>query len=423
VKEGGQAAHVYRLRTQETKLKEGITQDPIVSLVDALLCQAIAYRASDIHLEPTHKHLRVRYRIDGVLYDQPSIERGQQSLVISRLKVLSCLDIAERRVPQDGKFRAAYDMTGIFDSDLQEKFSTKMIDLRIATFPCLHGEKMVIRLLNRSGQHITLEDLGFHSTIFASVSSMINKPHGLFLVTGPTGSGKTTTLYALLDKLNTSERNIVTMEDPIEYNIDGITQSQVNLKACFSFENGLRSLVRQDPDIVMIGEIRDLPTVQIAIEAGLTGHLVLSTLHTNDAAGAITRLIDMGIEPFLIGASLVGVLAQRLVRTICIQCKEERVLSSQELQRAQNHGWDVTSVWTGVGCHHCLQTGYHGRTGVFELLMMTNELRDLIMTKTSTSQLHVRAIQEGMKVLSLDALDKLKQGKISFKEFLRVAAE
>ena len=319
MKKGGSSAQFcYLLKSKETKLKQGISEDSIVDLVDSVLYKAIDLQASDIHLEPSSQQMRIRYRIDGILYNQKPVSCEQSLLALSRLKVLTSLDIAERRIPQDGKLIVNF----CLDSTNNDVLEIRKIDLRVSTFPTTYGEKMVVRILDQSQQNVSLDTLGCSEYVFDKVSKLIERPHGFFLVTGPTGSGKTTTLYSILSKLNKSERNIVTMEDPVEYHIDGITQSQINEKAGFTFEKGLRSLLRQDPDVEMVGEIRDKQTAQIAIESALTGHFVLSSLHTNDSVGAVTRLIDMGIEPFLITASLTGVLAQRLSRKLCSYCKE-----------------------------------------------------------------------------------------------------
>jgi len=395
---------MYKL---DDRLKAGEVShgDPIISRVDALLVRAIAVRASDIHCEPINNALRVRYRIDGVLYDQDPVSQEQRDYVLSRIKVLAALDVAERRLPQDGKLRTV----------LSDK---RIIDFRVATFPSIYGEKIVIRVFDRSTQRVALESLGLSDELLSALSSMLRQPHGLFLTTGPTGAGKTTTLYALLNKINNAKRNIVTMEDPVEHHVDGVVQSQVHPKIGFTFENGLRSLVRQDPDVIMIGEIRDRATVTIALEAALTGHLVLSSLHTNDAVGAITRLRDMGVEPFLISAALQGVIAQRLVRLLCDMCKEERLLSKREQERVTAFGWSLTSTWTAQGCKNCLQTGFCGRIGIFELLVVSNELRDAIVACESAQKLRQRVEQGGMSTLMDDALLKVQTGKISLVELL-----
>jgi type IV pilus assembly protein PilB len=400
---------MYNLRNQEEKLRQGIVEDPIVVLVDSILYNAIASQASDIHLESREDDMRVRYRIDGVLYDQDSIAFAQRSLVVSRLKILSSLDIAQRRIPQDGKVRIV--------------ISDSPIDLRVSTFPSIYGEKMVIRILDRSRNCLDVEELGFSKKNQKTIVDLIGRQHGFFLVTGPTGSGKTTTLYAVLSKLNDSKRNIVTMEDPVEYNLEGITQSQVNLKSGFNFENGLRSIVRQDPDVIMIGEIRDKPTVQIAIEAALTGHVVLSTLHTTDASGALTRLIDMGVEPFLINASLTGVLAQRLVRRLCERCKEEVSIDKQQKELLDRYDIKLKKLFKANGCRSCFNLGYKGREAISELLVMNDELRNLIMEKAPSEKIKSVACDNGMTMLKDDLASKLEDGVISLDEFLCVIGE
>ncbi len=407
---GSKQNFIYKLYNKEEKIKKGIKDDAIVSLVDSLLCKAIEVEASDIHLEQNQDNLRVRFRIDGVLYDQDPISFEKRLSILSRLKILSSLDIAEKRIPQDGKFRVEF----------LKKDSPYIIDLRVSTFPSIYGEKIVIRILDRSLNCIKIDYLGFQTKDLDTLYGLIQRPHGFFLVTGPTGSGKTTTLYAILSYLNDSKSNIITMEDPVEYNLDGITQSQINQKAGFTFQKGLRSILRQDPDVVMVGEIRDKQTAQIAIEAALTGHLVLSTLHTNDAAGVITRLVDMGIEPFLINASLCGVLAQRLVRKLCDKCKKPVALNTQEQDILKNK--NLKTVFKAKGCKHCLDLGYKGRTVIFELLSVDDKIRDLVMQKTSSQVVHDQAVRNGMNVLLDDGLKKVQDGQISLEELLRVLA-
>lgn len=399
---------IYSLLSKEEKIKQGIDDDPIVSLVDFLLYKAIQVAASDIHLEQNQDNMRVRFRIDGILYDQEPISFEQKLPVLSRLKILSGLDIAEKRIPQDGKFRVK----------VKNRDKENVIDLRISTFPSIYGEKMVIRILDRSLNCIDIDSLGFSSENLQNLYELIQRPHGFFLVTGPTGSGKTTTLYAILSYLNDSSCNIVTMEDPVEYNLDGITQSQINLKAGFNFENGLRSMLRQDPDVLMVGEIRDKQTAQIAIEAALTGHLVLSTLHTNDSAGAITRLIDMGVETFLINAALSGILAQRLVRKLCNSCKKVIDFDPTTCQMIKNK--NLKKIFTAQGCPECMNLGYKGRTGIFELLAIKDNIRDLILKKSSIQQIQEQAVKNGMSFLLDDGLRKVEQGEISLEELLRV---
>ena len=397
---------VYNLNDKENSIKEGEQKEPVIALVDLILHKAIDMGASDIHLEPNSKNMRLRYRIDGVLYDQEPIGSDLSSSVLSRLKILSSLDIAQKRVPQDGKFRVS----------IKNKNKKNSIDLRVSTFPSIYGEKMVIRILDKSQNLIELESLGCNTDVLQKLSSIIKQPHGFFLVTGPTGSGKSTTLYAILSKLNDSRRNIVTMEDPVEYNLDGITQSQINPKAGFTFEKGLRSILRQDPDVIMVGEIRDKQTAQIAIEAALTGHLVFSTLHTNDSVSAITRLIDMGIEPFLITASLSGVLAQRLVRKLC-NCKKEANFDVAAYKNLNN--CSLRKSYVSVGCNECLNLGYKGRIGIFELLTIDDIIRNLILNRDSADVIAKIATKNGLKTLLDDGIYKIKQGIVSVDEILR----
>ena len=413
----GQA--IYTIIGQEERITLNLEQDPVVVLVDMLLYQAVALSASDIHLQPCDAHLRVRFRIDGVLYDQPPIHQEYQEQVIARLKVLASMDIAQRRLPQDGKCKILVMLTRDGQSSHQ-----KLIDIRIATFPSLHGEKMVLRILDRDERLLTVSTLGLPNKMNEQLALLTKLQHGLFLVTGPTGAGKTTTLYAILSSLNQPGKNIVTMEDPIEYELEGITQTQVNLKAGFNFENGLRSLVRQDPDIMMIGEVRDIPTAHIAVEAALTGHLVLSTLHTNDAVGAVTRLLDMGVEPFLLSASMAGVLAQRLVRVLCSACKKKiqipteiQILAQRYLSRPLQH------AYAPVGCRSCFKLGYKGRTGIFELLCIDDHIKTMIVDRVSPELIKSYALEKGMITLFTDGLEKVEQGLISLEEFLALIQE
>jgi type II secretory ATPase GspE/PulE/Tfp pilus assembly ATPase PilB-like protein len=340
-----------------------IDENSAVFLADSILYKAILMKASDIHLEPSSFRMRVRYRIDGILYDQKSTGKNIGEQVVSRIKILSSLNIAQRRLPQDGKLMI---------------FCDRDIDLRISTFPTIFGEKMVIRILDRGERRISLESLGCSRAVLDGIMNIIKNNKRLFLVAGPTGSGKTTTLYAILSKLPVSEQNIVTLEDPVEYEIDGVTQSEVDEKIGFRFENGLRSLLRQDPDVLMVGEIRDRATAQIAVEAALTGHFVLSTLHTNDAVGAVVRLIDMGIEPFLLAGALSGVLAQTLVRRKCRLCDAK-------------------------GCGKCFQLGHHGRTGLFELLHVDDKFRSLISRRASISEMQSYAEKSGIITMRLES--------------------
>lgn len=380
----------------------------VVTRVESLLHDAIEHRASDIHLEPTKQELRVRFRIDGVLVDQKSFSVELSSAIIARLKILACLDSTERRIPQDGKFNLFY--------------QNNEVDVRVSTFPCLYGEKLVVRILNRALQTIRLESLGFEPHMLDRFKQLLERHSGFFLVTGPTGSGKTTTLYAALSFLHNSERNIVTLEDPVEYSLDGVTQAQINLPAGFTFEKGMRSLVRQDPDIIMVGEIRDKVTARIAIEAALTGHLVLSTLHTGDAPSAIMRLMDMGIEPFLLNAALSGVLAQRLVRKLCIDCKTSRKATSEEKKLFKKIGVAGDTVYEAAGCAACDNLGYKGRIGIYEFLEISAALRSLIIAHSSLDDIFTQAREDGMKTLQEDAAHKVRDGVISLAEFMRVIA-
>jgi len=383
-----------------------IDDQSIISRVDTLLSDAINHRASDIHLEQTRNELNVRFRIDGVLICQKPFTISLSAPIIARLKILASMNVAERRLPQDGKFHVIH--------------ADNEIDVRISTFPCLYGEKMVIRILDRMLQTINLDHLGFQATMLMAFKELMQRQSGFFLVTGPTGSGKTTTLYAALSFLNSPEKNIVTLEDPVEYSLDGITQAQINSAAGFTFERGMRSLVRQDPDVIMVGEVRDQITAHIAIEAALTGHLVLSTLHTTDAPSAIMRLMDMGIEPFLINAALSGVLAQRLVRKLCINCRQARQTTTQEKALLESLSIDTDMVYEARGCDQCDNLGYKGRVGLFELLEISSALRALIIQNANYDTIHNQACADGMKPLISDGAYKVKEGIISLAEYARV---
>jgi type II secretory ATPase GspE/PulE/Tfp pilus assembly ATPase PilB-like protein len=379
---------------------------PVIHLVDNVLANAIMHAASDIHFEPTPQKLRIRLRIDGILYDHEAVDVTLMQQLLARLKVLANINIAEKRIPQDGKFR-------ILSNEHE-------IDLRVSTFPALYGEKIVVRILDRNDHSIMLDNLGFNAQIAAAFKDLIAKSSGFFLVSGPTGSGKTTTLYAALSTLNNPQKNIITLEDPVEYHVPGVTQGQIHPDAGFTFERGIRALLRQDPDIVMVGEIRDKQTAGIAIEAALTGHLVFSTVHTNDAPSVVMRLMDMGIEPFLINAAITGILAQRLVRKICQTCKIEKIPNEQEMALLKKYGSSCQKLFVGTGCPECLGLGYKGRTGIFELLVMTNNLRSLIVQNPSFEQIYLQACADGMKSLIHDGLAKVEQGIITFSEMLRV---
>lgn len=392
---------------QEGLFEASIIDAPIVRIVDDILNNAIHQHASDIHIEPIGQQLRIRLRIDGILHDQSQIvDLEVISRLVSRVKVLASIDIAQKRVPQDGKFRF--------------KLPQKQIDLRVSTFPSLYGEKVVIRILDRSAQIIHMDSLGFSAEKLALFEQLLTRPQGFILVCGPTGSGKTTTLYSALSMLNSPDKHIITLEDPIEYSLDGVTQGQVHSAAGFTFAHGMRSLLRQDPDIVMVGEMRDKESARIALEAAMTGHLVLSTIHTNDAPSVVMRLMDMGIEPFLINASLTGVLAQRLARKICPQCKVAQPASDEQKRFFAAQGLTLHEVYQGVGCNGCYGRGYKGRIGIFELLTMTSALRSLIVRAPVFDDVLAQARSDGMQTLLLDGARKVIEGTITFQELLRV---
>ena len=384
---------------------------PIIRFVNSLVTKAYRERASDIHIEPFETELVVRYRIDGILYEvfKPPIKA--HASIISRIKIMSNLNIAEKRLPQDGRFRV--------------RIAGKDVDVRVSTLPTAFGERVVLRLLDKSGSVLALEDIGMEKDLLRQINQMIHRSHGIFLVTGPTGSGKTTTLYAALSRLNTREKNIITVEDPIEYQLAGVGQIQVNPKINLTFANGLRSILRQDPDVIMVGEIRDGETAEIAVQSALTGHIVFSTLHTNDSAGALTRLVEMGIEPFLVASSVMGVLAQRLVRTICPHCRES-YHPTPELLEEMGFGDSLSQdaeVFRGQGCEKCMQIGYRGRTGIYELLTVDDTVRDLVLKKSDSAAIKVAAVGGGMTPLREAGLAKALAGQTSLEEIMRVTQE
>ncbi len=381
---------------------------PIVRFVNLIITQAIQDRASDIHIEPAESYLGIRYRIDGVLHEMQRAPKATQNGVISRIKIVSDIDIAERRKPQDGRLSVVH--------------QGRKVDLRVATLPTVWGEKVVMRILDNATATMELEDLGLsanNSTVFAG---SFTKPYGMILVTGPTGSGKSTTLYATLNQIARPEINVITVEDPVEYRIPGINQVQVNNKAGMTFAAALRSILRADPDVILVGEIRDGETAQIAIEAALTGHLVLSTLHTNDAPSAITRLIEMGIEPFLVGSAVDCVVAQRLARRLCTQCREQREVAVTALPEKLRDGLtaQVLDLWFPVGCSHCSQTGYRGRLALHEVMVVTEEIERLAVTHASSSEIAREAASGGMESLLADGWAKVLQGLTTLEELLRV---
>lgn len=384
-------------------LRDLAQEKGIIQLVNLIIENAVKDRASDIHIEPGEISVRARYRIDGILYEKEILPIKMYSAISSRIKLLSQMNIAERRLPQDGRIKVT--------------FAGKAIDIRVSTIPTIYGESIVMRLLDKETAFITLEELGFDRLILDIYEDAINKPYGMILSTGPTGSGKSTTLYASLDRINTSEKKIITVEEPVEYLMSGINQIQVRPKIGLTFASGLRHIVRQDPDIIMVGEIRDMETASIAIHAALTGHLLFSTLHTNDAPGAITRLMDMGIENYLVSSTLICVMAQRLVRRICNYCKAEKPVS-EELQRRLNY--DIRGMWVGEGCDNCNGTGYKGRMGIFEVLPIGNEIRELIMKRATARDIKDKAVALGMRTLREDGLQKVMKGITTVEEVLRV---
>lgn len=392
-----------------SSVHEVTEEAPIVRFVNLLITQAIQDGASDIHLEPTETDLRVRFRIDGVLHEVMRAPRHIRSGVISRLKIMADINIAERRVPQDGR--------------LSVNAHGRKIDLRVATLPTVWGEKVVMRILDNSTTRLGLADLGFSQGNYDRYAVSFSKPYGMILVTGPTGSGKSTTLYATLNIVNKPEVNIITVEDPVEYRLPGVNQVQTNAKAGLTFASALRSILRSDPDIVLIGEIRDHETAQIAIEASLTGHLVLSTLHTNDAASAVTRLTEMGIEPFLVGSALDCVLAQRLARRLCSKCKEPYVPTPETLVAARfpwNDGEPLPTLHRGVGCSMCAKTGYRGRMALHEVMPVTEQIERLTVERASVAHIALAAAEEGMVSLRMDGMLKVIAGHTSLDEVLRV---
>ncbi len=381
---------------------------PVVKIVNLILVQALKEKASDIHLEPFEKQFKLRYRVDGSLIEASSPPKALQLPIASRIKILAGLDIAERRLPQDGRFRI--------------RVSGKEVDLRISILPTVYGEKIVIRLLDKGALSGSIEQLGMDEYTLGTFKKAVDAPHGMILVTGPTGSGKTTTLYSVLSELNSPEYNIVTVEDPIEYQLQGINQVAVKADIGLSFADALRSILRQDPDIVMIGEIRDNETADIAVKAALTGHQVLSTLHTNDAAGAITRLDDMGIEPFLISSSILLTCAQRLVRRICPNCREEFQPEPELLAKLEITD-DGTTFYKGAGCDRCKRRGYIGRAAIIEVLPVSETIRRLIIKRASAAVIKNQAVSEGMKTLRMVGIDKAREGITTLEEILRMTAE
>jgi general secretion pathway protein E len=381
---------------------------PIIKLVNLLVAGAIKDRASDIHVEPYSGNLKIRYRIDGILYDILNLPRRIQSPLVSRIKIMAKLNIAEKRLPQDGR--------------IEIKIADRLIDIRVSVIPTAFGERVVLRLLDKSGKMLMLSDLGMHDERIKLLNKLIKSPYGIILVTGPTGSGKTTTLYAALSTINRPAINIITIEDPIEYQMEGVGQIQVNPKIDLTFAAGLRSIVRQDPDVILIGEIRDRETAEIAIQSSLTGHLVFSTLHTNDAASAVTRLIDMGIEPFLVTSSIIAIIAQRLVRVLCPHCKETYIPDDESLS---NLGLDKSvlqknTFYRKKGCNLCMQTGFRGRTAIFEIMVVDDDIKRLVLKTSDANQINELALKQGMITLQQNGIYKVMEGITTVEEVLRV---
>jgi general secretion pathway protein E len=384
---------------------------PIIRLVNLMLSQAVKARASDIHVEPFQNKLKIRYRIDGILYDKLSPPKRIYSTLVSRIKIMAKLNIAEKRLPQDGR--------------IEIKIGNKNVDIRVSTLPTTFGERVVMRLLDKSNVLLRLSDLGMSEDRLKIVDRLIRTPYGIILVTGPTGSGKTTTLYAALTTINNPDINIITIEDPVEYQIEGIGQIHVNPKIGLTFAKGLRSIVRQDPDVILVGEIRDLETVEIAIQSALTGHLVFSTIHTNDSAGAVTRLIDMGTEPFLVSSSVIAIMAQRLVRVICGECKEAYTPDEESLQTIglTTEMLAGKPLYRGTGCPACLHTGYSGRRGIFELLLLDDAIKTLILKTSDSNAIRREAVSHGMVTLRRDGAQRVLDGVTTIEEVFRVTQE
>jgi general secretion pathway protein E len=389
-------------------LLDDTSDAPIIKLVNHIISQSIKARASDIHFEPYQNSFTVRYRVDGILYDLLTPPKWIQPALISRIKVMAKMNIAEKRLPQDGRFEV--------------KIGDQDIDVRVSTIPTAFGERLVLRLLNKSGSLLELEDLGLSSGRLQLLQRLVSSPNGIMLNTGPTGSGKTTTLYAILQSINGPNINIITIEDPIEYQIKGISQIQVNPKIDLTFARGLRSIVRQDPDVILVGEIRDKETAEIAVQSALTGHLVFSTLHTNDSASAITRLVDMGVEPFLISSSILAVVAQRLVRVLCQDCRKSYVPNPLYLKSIgiSPDPFKENTVYKATGCENCFSTGYRGRIGIFEIMVLTERLKSIILKTFDSNRIKNEAVQQKMRTLRQDGMQKVLQGVTTIEEVLRV---
>ena len=404
--QGEESHHLFTELEEGGDLLDETSEAPIIKLVNHVFGQAVKSQASDIHIEPYQQHLQVRFRLDGVLHNVLSPPRRLHAAIVSRIKVMARLDIAEKRLPQDGR--------------MEVKIGERLVDVRVSCLPTAFGERVVLRLLEKSGKLLNLDEIGLTPTSLAEMKRLLQLSHGIILVTGPTGSGKTTTLYAALSHINSPDKNILTIEDPIEYQLDGIGQMQVNPKINLSFASGLRSMVRQDPDVILVGEIRDRETADIAIHAALTGHLVFSTLHTNDAASAVTRLTDMEIEPFLVSSAVQAIIAQRLVRLLCPHCKEPYEAEEAQWQELGMKREVKGPIYRAKGCEKCLETGYRGRTGIYEFLQMTESIKGLVLQTSDANQISRAARKEGMVNLRQDGIQKVIEGKTTVSEVLRV---
>ena len=395
-------------------LLDVVNRPPVIRLVNDILFRALQLRASDIHVHPYETKVQIRYRIDGILYDALSLNRNVLPLVISRIKVMAGMDIAERRLPQDGRCSV--------------RLGQREVDLRVSTVPTSYGERSVLRLLDKSTGLFALDELGLWEGDLKKFDSLLNRSHGVIFVTGPTGSGKSTTLYACLNRINAAEKNVMTIEDPIEYQLEGISQMQVASKKGVTFVNALRHVLRQDPDVIMVGEVRDIETARMVIQSSLTGHLVFSTVHTNDSAGTISRLLDLGVEPYLASSSLIAILAQRLVRKVCPDCRQEYKPTAHELRELGQGDEEAASLaengrkfYVGAGCDKCFQTGFRGRTGIYELMLINEEIQDLIYRRESAGAIKKAALDAGLQTLRMDGTRKVLAGITTIAEVLRVA--
>jgi len=391
---------------QEVNLEQVAGESPVIRYVNHIIQTAVKEGASDIHIEPEEKKMKVRFRIDGVLFEMMNPPASMSAAITSRLKIMANLDISERRVPQDGRIRCTV--------------QGRKLDLRVSTLPNTYGEKTVMRILDTKSINVQLEDLGFSQDALHIWKNLIKQPHGIVLVTGPTGSGKTTTLYSSLRQLDKNKLNISTVEDPVEYHLDGVTQTQTHEKIGMNFAKALKALLRQDPDVIMLGEIRDMETAHTAVQAALTGHLVLSTLHTNDAPSSVTRLVNIGLEPFLVGAAINGILAQRLVRKLCQNCKAQEAPSEEMREYLELQGLSAEHTWMGQGCERCRQTGYSGRVGIYELLVVDDQLRDIVARNPNVSEFRRLCIERGMVTLRQDGINKVETGLTTIQEVMRV---